>query len=104
MKANELKHRIKIYKKEQSKNEFLENDFTAVLFKEVFASCKEISSETKELNKGSSLFSIYEFELRFLELKDDCFIVFRNEKYEIIGLEDESQNRQFLKIKARKIK
>ncbi|EQB8577950.1 phage head completion protein, partial [Campylobacter jejuni] len=29
-------------------------------------------------------------------------LVFRDEKYEIVSLEDESQNKKFLKIKARK--
>ncbi|HDZ5006186.1 TPA: head-tail adaptor protein [Campylobacter jejuni] len=104
MKANAFKHRIKIYKKEQSKNEFLESDFTQdLLFKEVYASCKNLSVDTKGLQGGLSLVVTHEFELRFLELENDYFIVFRGEKYEIISLEDENQNKQFLKIKVRKI-
>ncbi|MGM9095462.1 phage head completion protein, partial [Campylobacter jejuni] len=55
MKANGFKHRVKIYKKEQSKNEFLESDFTQdLLFKEVYASCKNLSADVKELNSGLS--------------------------------------------------
>lgn len=103
MKANGFKHRVKIYKKEQSKNEFLESDFTQdLLFKEVYASCKNLSADVKELNSGLSLVATHEFELRFLELDFSYFIVFRDEKYEIVSLEDESQNKKFLKIKARK--
>ncbi|TEY00362.1 head-tail adaptor protein [Campylobacter sp. US33a] len=104
MKVNNFKHRIKIYKKEQGKNEFLEDDFTQdLLFKEVYASCKNLSMENKDLNDGLSLIATHEFELRFLELDFSYFLVFRDEKYEILGIQDESQNKQFLKIKARKL-
>ncbi|EFC32472.1 phage head-tail adaptor, putative [Campylobacter jejuni subsp. jejuni 414] len=104
MKANTFKHRIKIYKKEQSKNEFLENDFTQdLLFKEVYASCKNLSADIKELQGGLSLVITHEFELRFLELDFSYFLVFKDEKYEIVSLEDEKQDKKFLKIKARKI-
>ncbi|EHU3473162.1 head-tail adaptor protein [Campylobacter jejuni] len=104
MKVNTFRHRIKIYKKEQSKNEFLENDFTQdLLFKEVYASCKNLSTDVKELQGGLSLATTHEFELRFLELDFSYFLVFKDEKYEIVSLEDEKQDKKFLKIKARKI-
>ncbi|HEG0602787.1 MULTISPECIES: phage head completion protein [Campylobacter] len=102
MKANTFKHRIKIYKKEQSKNEFNELDFTQeLLFKEVYASCKNLSVESKNLDDGVSQIATHEFELRFLELDFSYFIVFREKKYEILSIQDTDQNKQFLKIKAR---
>ncbi|TDJ85385.1 head-tail adaptor protein [Campylobacter volucris] len=104
MNAKALRHRLKIYKKYQEQNEFKELDHDKEIFiKEVFASCKNLIIENKEQNNISSKLYQCEFVIRFLELDMSYFIVFKNEKYEILNIQDENDNRQFLKLKARKI-
>ncbi|AJC87795.1 head-tail adaptor protein [Campylobacter insulaenigrae] len=104
MNAKALKHRLKIYKKEQIKNEFQELDHEKEVFvKEVFASCKNLIIENKEHNNISCRLYQCEFVIRFLELDMSYFFIFKNEKYEILNMQDEGNNGQFLKIKAKKI-
>ncbi|MCV3509235.1 head-tail adaptor protein [Campylobacter sp. CNRCH_2016_3089] len=104
MKAKELRHRLKIYKKMQSKNEFQELDYDEVVFiKEIFASCKNLIVENKEQGNITNKTSFCEFEVRFLELDMSYLIEFEGDRYEILSIQDEGMSKRFLKIKARKI-
>ena len=103
MKANALKYRLKIYKKENQENEFLEKmPQTCVFVKEVFAGCKNLSNESKALNDGENLELICEFTLRFLELDFSYFLVFEKRAFEILSI-NWDKDKRFLNLKARSL-